>query len=529
VATLLAACGSDEATEGGGDAVDATGSFACTVSQAFPYPANSSYVGVHANPSNNDFIPCETASQYTEEWHALQGFGVVQPNTFSPDGAVTYIATTNPLPDDCTVHALRVSDGTELWCRHIPEARASAVEVDLDGNLYVTSKEAVVSLTDSGVTRWETPMPPAAAPDQINGAIGLHLTPTGHVATVTNGGTVLLLARDDGRILASLDIPETYGFVPASTLATTLDLQELMPPEVLADFQSLQDAESGAFLDAFAGTGTNFSDNTLGISLAGDLYVIGGGPDPEHGALVQILVLGSAESPSLAPGWYVETVNGSASSPAISPDGRYVKIADGNTSIALIAPESADASLRIADIEACNENSDEDPDPDRCEPILVIPLATGPMMGTSPLLDGPVHYNYETQIGNMYDQSEPDIRAYEGGELLWDLHLPDDRIWSSVITVTQNHLIGTATALTPSNEYLLTIRLPSTAESRLFVIDRASGDIVFDAPVTDDSAATVTVGPDGSLYVAILALLHSFAVDTRPVAGVIRFAPQNRP
>jgi D-beta-D-heptose 7-phosphate kinase/D-beta-D-heptose 1-phosphate adenosyltransferase len=59
----------------------------------------------------------------------------------------------------------------------------------------------------------------------------------------------------------------------------------------------------------------------------------------------------------------------------------------------------------------------------------------------------------------------------------------------------------------------------------MYILDRATGEIVFDAPVTDDSAAAVTVGPDGSVYVAILALLHSFAVDTRPVGGVICFAP----
>jgi hypothetical protein len=59
----------------------------------------------------------------------------------------------------------------------------------------------------------------------------------------------------------------------------------------------------------------------------------------------------------------------------------------------------------------------------------------------------------------------------------------------------------------------------------LAVLDRATGALVFSAPVTDDATSTVTVGPDGSLYVNQLGLLHAFATETRVVGGLIRFSP----
>jgi len=94
-----------------------------------------------------------------------------------------------------------------------------------------------------------------------------------------------------------------------------------------------------------------------------------------------------------------------------------------------------------------------------------------------------------------------------------------------VITVTEGHLVGTGTRFTDSGESLLTVELPGTASSELLVLDRADGSVVFRAPITDDSTSTVSVGPDGSLYVTMLCLMHMLAEDTRPVGGVIRFSP----
>ena len=46
----------------------------------------------------------------------------------------------------------------------------------------------------------------------------------------------------------------------------------------------------------------------------------------------------------LVAGWSVTMNGGSATSPAVSPDGAHLKFCDGNTSMSVISPETADAN-----------------------------------------------------------------------------------------------------------------------------------------------------------------------------------------
>jgi outer membrane protein assembly factor BamB len=131
----------------------------------------------------------------------------------------------------------------------------------------------------------------------------------------------------------------------------------------------------------------------------------------------------------------------------------------------------------------------------------------------------------EVQVADLLNTSSPDVRCFDGDELLWEVVLPDDLQWTSVITVSNTHLIGTATRFTDSGERLFTLELPSTAHSEVIVLNRHTGEVVHRSPITDDATSTVTIGPDGSLYVTMLSLLHTLSLDTRPVGGVIRFAP----
>ena len=502
---------------------EASASFACHGDRGFPYPSGIPYVGVHGSPGNNDVIPCDTHTQFEQKWHALQGHAVAQPNTFSPDGRIIYVTTSQPAAGDCNVWALNADDGSVAWCRDLgPGAIWGTVEVDEDGHLYLTSWAGVHSLADDGRSRWTLSIPEGRDPGRTNGAIGLHFTPDGHIVTVTDQGLVLLISRSDGRLVSSLDVPGTFGFELPSIPDVGIRAEDVLPEVVLEDFRRLQHGSVSTLLSVFSGA-ANFSDNTVGVAPDGRIYVMGGG-DAGSG-LFQIRQTTVDGRPILQPGWHMPTQGGSATSPAISPDGRYVKVSDGNGALTFLSPLEANAMTRVADIDACDQNIDRDPDSLVCGEAFSVPLLTGPTMGTNPMLDGGIHYQYEIQVADLMNTDSADIRCFEEEELVWEVALPDELQWSSVITVSNNHLIGTATRFTDSGERLLTLELPAVAQSELLVLSRENGAVVFRAPVTDDSTSTVTIAPDGSLYVTMLSLLHTLSLETRPVGGVIRFAP----
>jgi hypothetical protein len=503
----------------------------CAPGAPAPYPSGSSYLGVHGNRGNDDVIACASASAYLPDWHALEGLALSQPNTFSPDGTVTYAATFQPTPDGCNVHAVSVADGSILWCRTVERSvGGSAVEVDEDGNLYFTADRYAYSLTAAGEDRWRTDLGGATGGGDFGeGPLGVHFLDVaqgGHVATVTNAGVVYLLSRATGAVLASLDLPAVTAFVPPRGLGGTggLDLSALVPESVRADLMAVFGEGATGGLGAFLGAGGGFSDNTLGVSSRGQLFVTGGGPDPDHGALIQVHLGGTPASPSLTAGWALVFSGGSASSPSITPDGRFVSVGDGSTLSALLDPRRADAHLFVADVEACDANTDSDPLPERCAPFYGVDLERGPIAGSPPLLSDGTLMLWELSVSQgLFDASARDVAVIGPGGPVWQTVLPDALDWTSVLTVTSTHVIGTASRIEPGSERISSVRLPRSVTSFLTVLDRSTGALVFRAPVPDDASATVTIGPDGSLYVGMLGLLQIFATDTHPTLGLVRF------
>ena len=521
VPILLIACAAEEDTS-------RSTAFACEPEQAAPYADGIPYLGVHADAGNSDVIRCESADDYTQAWHALAGLGLAQPNTFSPDGSTTYATTTNPDPDGCRLWALDTSSGDVRWCQtYPPSIGQGAVEVDALGHLYFTVGDSLVSLDEAGQGRWSTVF---SAEGEVDAPWGLHFTPDGHIATVTSSGVVHLLDREDGGVLSSLSIAEEWGFVPPATLDLSgeIDLASLLPDAVQADVIEVwgepTEGDTASGVAGFLGAG-GFVDNTLGIGPRGHLYIIGGGPDEDHGALVQVRVGGTVQAPRLTSGWAATTVGGSATSPSISQDGRWVVIGDGSTTAAILSSTAADAHVRVVDADACNENSDADPDPRACAFAFEEALERGPLPGSPAILpDGTVLF-YEFSLDFAFSPEARDLVAVGPDGILWETTLPDDLDWNSVITVTDTHIIGTASRVTLSDQSLLGLHFPMETEDRLVLLDRDDGHLIRAIPVADDSSATVTIGPDGALYVGIFGLLSVLSIEDRPNLGLVRFDP----
>lgn len=499
----------------------------CEVSQVAPYPDGLPYVGIHANAANDDVVACATHDAFIEVWHALQGHAVMQPATLSPEGDTVYVTATNAEADGCTLFALDAEDGHELWCDSLPfDVVASSVEVDEDGNLYVSAGGRALSYSAEGSVRWDQPLwPDGETPEEVTAytGYGVHFTADGYIATVTAGGLVLLLDRSSGAVTARLDLLTAFGVLPPpDSILSGFDLVPLMPDEVVDDVESIFGDRAGEALGSFFGAGSNFSDNTIAISPRGELYVIGGGPTEDSGALLQIRV---SEGPTLTPGWLTVTRPGSAATPSVSPDGRWVAASDGTATRNLMDPETADATVFSVDVDACDANTDADPAEDRCAVAWEHPLQRGAMPGAPALLaDGSVWF-YELGFSLNSDATARDLVRVGPDGVLIERTLPDGLEWNSVITVSETHLVGTASVIHPSDQTLAGVTLPSQTEDELLVLDRTDASVVFRAPLTDDSAATVSIGPDGELYAGLLGLTTMLSIDERPTLGLVRFSP----
>jgi outer membrane protein assembly factor BamB len=504
--------------------------YRCQPDQPYPYASGIPYLGIHADAGNSDVIACDSAAQFQQSWHALQGFGLTQPNTFSPDGKTIYATTTNPDPEGCRMWALNAESGDTEWCKnYAPTVSQSAVEVDQTGDLFFTASASVISLNAQGQERWQTSFTENGAADA---PWGVHFTPDGWVATVTTSGNVHLLDRDDGTILSSLSIADTFGFVAPATLDLGadggVDLLDFLPESVAMDIVSVwgettgEEASSG--FAGFMGAG-GFVDNTLGVDPSGRLYIVGGGPDTEHGALVQIIVDTQGEHPVLQPGWTATINAGSATTPSIDRNGRFVVIGDGSSTAAILNPDESEAHVRVADIFACDANTDADPDPSLCAFAFSEPLERAPLPGAPAITpDGTVIF-YEFSLNFAAGPDARDVVALSPDGIQWQTTLPDDLDWNSVVTVTNNHVIGTASRVTLSDQSLLGLAFPIETEDYVVLLDRHDGSLVTTLPVADDSSATVTIGPDGALYAGILGILSVLSIDDRPDLGLVRYIP----
>ncbi len=503
--------------------------FRCEPIQAAPYDETTPYLGIHGDPGNSDVVPCDIAPEFEEAWHVLEGRAIPQPSTFSPDGDTVYVTTFPIESDPCTVFALSAETGDTLWCKPLPRSvAASAVEVDDAGDLFLAAASTLHSYSAAGNLRWSTVLDDGDGSSLTHRTYGVHFTPSGYLATVTVNGRLILVARETGQIVAEMNLPEVYQFVsPEPSVATGLDLVSFFPDASRDDLEEAYGGREQAniTLSSFFGVSGQFTDNTVAISQRDEIYVQGGGPSPEDGAMIQVLVSQDDGAISLERGWYVPVGGGSAASPSISRNGKYMVYSDGAASGSALSQNPTPAYVAIVDIEACNANTDTDEDQDRCAPIAQKQLERGSMSGAPPIADDGTVYYWEAGIDFKAFYGQPDLfRLGPDGESS-QVVLPDDRDWTSVMTVTNNYLVGSVSKYTESDTSLLQIVLASEVSSSLVIVDRESLEIRWEAPLTDDSTSTVSIDRRGGLYVSLFGLLSTIATEQRPTLGLVKFTP----
>ena len=163
--------------------------------------------------------------------------------------------------------------------------------------------------------------------------------------------------------------------------------------------------------------------------------------------------------------WYAITRAGSATSPSISPGDRYVMIGDGASGAQTSGAGSVDARVKVYDIDACNENTDADNQPERCALSYGTSSSAAPYRLASHRRKGHgVLLRVRARLS--WDEGARDVVAFGPEGIHWSVALEGNRDWTSVVTVADNHIIGTATKVEPSGVSLGGLVFPLEAKTR---------------------------------------------------------------
>jgi outer membrane protein assembly factor BamB len=522
LALLVLACGASPAGTDTSDTEPTTGTTGdgaplwadqyCDLANPSPYPPSGTYMTNHAGRENANAIPCAGPRAFDLAWHVLPSHASGQPNTFSPDGGVAYFTSTTG-DDGCNVFAVDADDGAVLWKRcDLPfTVIASTVDVDENGDLYLTAGDAVHALRPAdGRDRWRTPLPDTS---DVGFSYGLKFTADGHIVTQVADGTVYLLDRTTGTILTSLSVADVTGFVPAE--ATELPIY-MAPDYILARLHTLVgDAYFNEAIDALSGllgASGGFADNTVCTTARRQVLTVGGGPNIDTGAAVALDISGPVDAPSLQLRWALTLTAGTASSVVASSDGARAVLGDGNGHVHMI------------DVPACDNNTDGDADPLRCAPAWVFKHPGGRLLGTVALDAEGVTYVFTSgperveEIYALNDQGD----AYS---IAWQKDYGPLAMMTSVLTVTDDAIYGVLSQVDPAAE-LDALTLPASITSEVVVIDKKSGEIVHRATTPESSLTELVLSPRGDLFLTTLGVYEILTLDESapaPVGGLRKF------
>jgi hypothetical protein len=480
----------------------------------FPYPAGSPYAGLHGNRENNNRVACAGAESYEDAWSHLEGYLIFQPITVGADGHTVYAIAART--EGCQLYAFdseAPGDPGLGWCAggFTLGVSASAPEVDEDGNVYVTDgylvdepngAARVVSFDSSGARRWEAPIDLAGGlspPAEHRSPAGVHFTPGGRVVTSTVDGVVVLLSRETGAVEGAFDVPEATGFVAPAAAESTIVVPPGLATKIEGIVGPMTDEELALVVSASTGTSGAFSDNTVSVGGNGRLYLVGGGPEPEVGAMTALALDESGESPAVSFLWAVEIEGGSATSPAVTRDGTRIALGDNG------------GNLVYVDAEACDANADGDPDPERCAPSWTWPILGRPLLGSVAIDDDGTVFAWnasqtptDVDLFALADGGDHGVPVFEkcfaeaGGT---------NRQWTSVATVLDDLVIGTLTDMISVWDSPFGVTLALETAHEIVAVDKETGEIRWRHVLPDDSINSPAIGPDGSIYLPLMGMI----------------------
>lgn len=288
---------------------------------------------LHQGPGNRDQARGAKIYSNYDTWHALEGVALLVAPAVSP--AKTRLYQTSGLPKGSSnLHAFSM-DGEPLWQAPAwtdadsgvdPCAVLSNVIVDYQGDLYLGDCNQVFSFKPNGELKWSVPLPEPQQGDwqpladlPINALTTPVFTTQGHLLGVTNFGDVVVWDRASGKVLSQpMRLP---GLL--SPRSDVIKQPKTMWGEGFMD----PDIRDWAWQLLFGGEMRSM--NTPAVSQeSGRIFVAATSTELSLGRLYGLDLIETDQGYSIEIGFATDFGIGSGSSPAMSPDDRYVYVSD---------------------------------------------------------------------------------------------------------------------------------------------------------------------------------------------------------
>lgn len=286
------------------------------------------WVSVHRDSSNSDRAPFATTSRVKALWSALDGAALINPGSINDKGVV--FVTSARGHGFSNLHAIS-PDGKILW--EAPPQRDregldafagfNAPVLDRNGDVYVGDSKQLWAFHPDGTPKWATRLPEGSGP-----FVYQIISKQGYIGGITTEGWVLFFDPATGSpAVKAFRLP--HGEAPATG------------PQLPGLWQGrLIDRDAGKLFEKIAfGFGVQVANSPAVHPTTGRIFITAAGPkegDSYSGRLYGLdIVDGEVEI-----GFMTPMKGGSGTSPAISPDGRYVYCAGDDGMILAIDADS---------------------------------------------------------------------------------------------------------------------------------------------------------------------------------------------
>ena len=477
---------------------------------------------LHTDTHGSDEIATVIAPAVALEWTVETNFFLAEGPVFDSQGNI-YFSPIFP-PENVIMVSIEPEKGERRWVLEGVSAGAGTPLIIIDPEtgediIYVGTYDRAVAMKTDGTILWDVPTglplpdPLDPQPSQHSYGINYHMGADAMIAAMADG-SVYMLDRKTGRNL--LEAP--FMMPGARTKLTNFSLPEDIAAKANKDIAHMvgeseaEDDPVNAVLHAAAGELQKVSNFFSIDSNSGRIWIAGTLPDEEDGnadgwsdyaALYGIDLVPNGPYYQLEIQVVSEVPGGTASTPAISADGRRVYIADAFGSVYAVNAENG-------------------------EKIWTIDVGSKVTGSLDVAADnGEVFANTRTDIKKIIDRGDhaelawtANLNMYEPGRFQRNFKDLGAEIGANGIAFA-----GAVGVVAGKQRF--------ASKLGVGLIDRETGEVVYFADGSEDSVSSMVTGPDGGMYIgnsplrrvmgrAVLGQAHS----PQPVlGGVSKFKP----